>query len=98
MRTSILQEEVGNLSYKDFDVQACMREAKERMKAMLDRAIIVARNPKAKESLKSIQVAYLAILADVPQTRFDDPAERRVRKSTLYTKLNEAWARYEVEE
>jgi hypothetical protein len=75
----------------------CMRDGRTSGKTAMDAALKTVKKPKAKEALKTAHVAFITALDGI----FPATDERKInyaqRQSALDDKLNEAWARFEVE-
>jgi hypothetical protein len=75
----------------------CVRDQKIEVKKSFDSVLKVAKKAKAKEALKSMQVSFVLAIDGLRP----DPGELKIlyaqRQKALETKIDEAWARYELE-
>jgi hypothetical protein len=80
------------------DWRGCQRDQRAEVKRYLDGALKTVRRPAAQAALKGHYVAFVASLDGLTP----GPDERKItyqaRQAALQDKLNEAWARFEVEQ
>ena len=80
------------------DYRKCVREEKEELKAALSKALIVVKQTTAKEALKSYHVAVMSALAGIEPGIGELETTYDTRQQSLRQKMDEAWARFEVEQ
>lgn len=80
------------------DWRKCQRDQRSEAKRMLDAALKTVRKPAAQAALKSHYVAFVAALDGITPTVDERKITYQARQASLKDKVNEAWARFEVEQ
>jgi hypothetical protein len=97
LKLALAKSELGKEQDEQSDWSACIRNGKATAKASFEKALPTVKKAKAKEALKSYQVAFLAAADGIAP----GPEERRIsydqRQQMLEGRVTEAWARFEVE-
>ena len=78
--------------------QACIAEGKATARSSLDKALRAVKKSKARDALKSYDVAFVAALEGIRPGADERNINYERRQQSLRDKVNEAWARFEVEQ
>lgn len=79
-------------------IRSCIQAGKEILKGNFSSALRTVKKPKAQEALKSYHVALVGALEGVAPGSEERKFQYDQRQQALEAKLNEAWARFEVEQ
>jgi len=97
LKLAVAKSEAGLEQDEKSNWIACIRQGKTTAKASFDLVLPTLKKIKAKEALKSYQVAFMTAVDGIAP----GPSERQIsyeqRQQSLEGKLTEAWARFEVE-
>lgn len=95
--TAQLVAEQGKPKAASTDYRACVAEKKIEVKENLRSALNGVKAPAAKEALKSFHVAFITAIDGIVPGMDERKFAYDTRQQTLSDKMNETWARFEVE-
>jgi hypothetical protein len=97
LKLALAKSEAGQSQDEQSDWIACIRNGKTTTKASFDKALTAVKKSKAKEALKTYQVAYMAAIDGIAPGSDERKINYEQRQQSLEGKLTEAWARFEIE-
>jgi hypothetical protein len=98
LRIANASAEMGKEPGEHGDWRKCQIDQRAEAKRMLDAALKGVRKPAAHAALKTHYVAFIAALDGITPARDELKISYQARQAALKDKLNEAWARFEVEQ
>ena len=96
-KLALIKSDGGQAQDEKSDWAACIRNGKTTAKARFDKALLTVKKSKAKEALKTYQVAYMAAIDGINPGSDERRINYEQRQQSLEGKLTEAWARFEIE-
>jgi hypothetical protein len=97
LKLAIAKSELGREQDESSDWAACIRDGKATVEARFDPALSTIRKAKAKEALKSYQVAFVVALEGIAPGSDERRINYEQRQQALDGRLTEAWARFQIE-
>lgn len=88
---------LGNEHSSEDDYQGCIREGLSDSRAALDRALKLVRKREAVAALKAVHIAFSSALQGVSPGYDEARISYAQRQQQLKGKLDEAWARFDLE-
>ena len=83
---------------QESNYQGCIAEGKATARSNLDKALRAEKKSKARDALKSYHVAFVAALEGIRPGVGERSINYDRRQQIFRDKVNEAWARFEVEQ
>jgi len=96
--TALLEAEAQVAASERRDWRGCLLEQRTEGKRLLDASLKVTKKPAVQAALKSYHVSFIAALDGIEPAPDERRISYRARQAGLTDKVNEAWARVEVEQ
>lgn len=80
-----------------YDFDGCIKKAKAEGKANLDKAMKTVKKTPAREALKTYHVAFIAAIDGIRAGNDEIRLNYTQRQNALQARLDDAWARFEIE-
>lgn len=93
-----MNAQLGKATEEGDSLRNCIAAAKPNAKDNFDAALSAVADPEAKEALKSYHVAFVVALEGIEPATGERKISYEVRQSSLDSRLDEAWARFEIEQ